>query len=220
MERVLVENLLNNLLNNQSIYWPWWGGALALGFIAVFFPLVLRRPLGISGLLGRLVHWKEENAAADSEEQLAEAGDLEAALMAATLARFGDEAARQNSAPSCDEPASSEAPGVRIRPAEHFLFFVAVVVGAFLAAMMHGTAELRWSLGPAFEAYFGDGLLSMGVLAGGGLMIGFGVRMGGGCTSGHGLTGCGAFQPASFLGTASFFGAGVAMAFALRGLLG
>ena len=220
MGPVSVQNPLSDLLPAQSIYWPWWAGALALGFIAIFFPLVLRRPLGVSGLLGRLVHWKEENEAADAEEQLAEAGDLEAALMAATLARFGDEAARQQAVPSCDEPAAGEGSSVRIRPAEHFMFFVAVLIGAFLAALMHGTAELRWSLGPAFESYFGSGALSMGVLAGGGLMIGFGVRMGGGCTSGHGLTGCGALQPASFLGTASFFGAGVAVAFALRSVLG
>lgn len=206
----------------DALYWPWWAGALALGSIAIFFPFVLGRPLGVSGFLGRIVHWREENAAADAEENVGE--DLEAALMAATLARFGSEAEDAQQAappvPSCDEPAAAAKPMARIRPAEHLLFFVAVTVGASVSALMKGTAELRWSLGPTFESYFGSGALSLGVLAFGGLIIGFGVRMGGGCTSGHGLTGCGAFQPASFIGTASFFGAGVVAAFALRGLLG
>jgi uncharacterized membrane protein YedE/YeeE len=43
--------------------------------------------------------------------------------------------------------------------------------------------------------------------------------MAGGCTSGHGLCGVSRFQPGSLLTTAAFFGAAVALSFALEAVL-
>jgi uncharacterized membrane protein YedE/YeeE len=43
-------------------YWPWWGGALALGSITFASVLLLRRPLGVSGSWERVLHWGRERS--------------------------------------------------------------------------------------------------------------------------------------------------------------
>ena len=54
----------------------------------------------------------------------------------------------------------------------------------------------------------------LGLLVGG-LLVGFGTRMASGCTSGHGLCGVSRLQKGSLVATVCFFGAGVAVSFAL-----
>jgi uncharacterized membrane protein YedE/YeeE len=70
-----------------------------------------------------------------------------------------------------------------------------------------------------FAALFGShSWLGPLMLCGGGVLVGFCTRMAAGCTSGHGLCGVSRFQAGSVLATACFFGAGVAVSFALGAL--
>lgn len=71
-------------------YWPWWLGAASLGAVTVSSCIVARRPLGVSGILGRFVRLREELAV--ERQRRAAAADhaaLEAALLAATADAFG-----------------------------------------------------------------------------------------------------------------------------------
>lgn len=108
----------------------------------------------------------------------------------------------------------------RDSPGVHLTFLVMLAVGGWLASLGHGDLTLKWDLGPDFTRLFGGGMGGVAVLLVGGMLTGFGTRMSGGCTSGHGLVGCGSLSVPSFLATAAFFGAGVALSLLLEGLLG
>jgi uncharacterized protein len=54
----------------------------------------------------------------------------------------------------------------------------------------------------------------------GGLLVGFGTRLGSGCTSGHGVCGIARLSPRSLVATLAFMGAGFAIVFVLRHVLG
>ena len=41
-------------------YWPWWMGGGLLAIVAIAFPLLNGAPLGVSGALARLLHWRSE----------------------------------------------------------------------------------------------------------------------------------------------------------------
>ncbi len=98
------------------------------------------------------------------------------------------------------------------------LYIAAIAMGSAIAAMQRGDWSVRTTLGPGFEALWGNGVLAVVALLGGGILVGIGTRMAGGCTSGHGLSGCSRFQPGSLVSTATFMAAAVAMTFVLRGL--
>lgn len=53
-----------------------------------------------------------------------------------------------------------------------------------------------------------------------GLLVGIGTRYGGGCTSGHGVCGMARGSPRSLAATAAFMGAGFAVVYLLRHVLG
>jgi uncharacterized membrane protein YedE/YeeE len=53
-----------------------------------------------------------------------------------------------------------------------------------------------------------------------GLLVGIGTRYGGGCTSGHGVCGMARGSPRSLAATAAFMGAGFAIVYLLRHVLG
>jgi uncharacterized membrane protein YedE/YeeE len=61
---------------------------------------------------------------------------------------------------------------------------------------------------------------SLPVLIAGGLLVGFGTRLGGGCTSGHGVCGICRFSMRSLVATMVFIGAGAAVVFVVRHLIG
>jgi len=202
----------------SAYYWPWWLGAAALAATAVLHLFLLKRPMAVSSSWARVIHWighREEEK--EEEEVLSDAAALEAALLQATLARFG-----QDQAPAADTPADAPAPAsgaVAMVPSRvHLTFLVSVLVGGLIAALASGNFQLRMDMGGDFERLIASGWAGWSVLLIGGTMVGFGTRMAGGCTSGHGLSGCGSLQPGSWAATASFFGMGVIVSMLLSHL--
>ena len=198
-------------------YWPWWAGSLALAAIAVGFWLLLRRPLGVSGSWSSIVGWREARALARSEAPFrvntAAMGD---ALLAATLAEFGEQATLQTltaAGAGTPSPARTISPPARAPWTVHLTFLVALLAGGFIASTLSGGFALRFDLGPAYTQLFGTGWHSWLLLMLGGTLVGFGTQMAGGCTSGHGLSGCSRLVPASLVATATFFATAVAISF-------
>lgn len=192
------------------------------------------RTLGASGLITKVVRAAEDPAAERASSAMAQKSpeELEAALMAATLAEMGDDFGAESidgdvdpSGPEPDSAAPGDVTGRRMGPASapahiplgaNLLFFFTLMVGGFLSATLHGTWAPGRTLGAAYDAMVGAWPASLVPLVLGGAMVGFGTRMGSGCTSGHGLSGCSRFQPASLLATACFFGVAVAISFAME----
>jgi len=188
-------------------HWPFWLGGIALGFIAVGFYVVARRPLAVSGAWARFV------AGPTRGPVVTDMTALEEALAAATRDAFPDAEA---AAPEAPAPAVPLRVATNVTWTAQTIFLASVFVGALTAALLSGSFAVRATLGADFVRIFGRGAASWVVLAFGGVLVGFGTRMAGGCTSGHGLSGCGRLQPGSLLSTASFFGAGIVVAFALE----
>jgi len=87
---------------------------------------------------------------------------------------------------------------------------------AFLAGLV--LAGLAWQAAGA-PLHLRTSLPGPWVIAAG-LLVGFGTRMGSGCTSGHGVCGLGRLSVRSLVAVASFMGAGMLAAYALRHVLG
>lgn len=138
------------------------------------------------------------------------------ALLAATLAEFGEQATLQSLArpgAGAKSPSKAISPGARAHWSVHLTFLAAMFVGGFIAATLNGTFALRFDLGPVYTQLFGSGWHSWLLLMLGGGLVGFGTQMAGGCTSGHGLSGCSRLVPASLLATAIFFATAVGISF-------
>lgn len=200
-------------------YWPWWIAAAALGALTVGAWLLTRRPLGVSGIMGRFVNLREELAVQRSERTLARDGAAaEAAILAMTREAFGD-------LPSLAEVPLGAAPrfpagrALAPRPSlgAHATFLVALALGGLLSRLLHGGLAPSTDLGPAFASLVGEGWRGWAALLAGGAMVGFGTTLAGGCSSGHGLFGCARLQPGSLVATALFFGAAVSVSFLLAG---
>ena len=198
-------------------YWPWWLGSLALAAITIGFWLLLRRPLGVSGSWANIVGWREARTVARAEAPLrVNAAAMGDALLAATLAEFGEQATFQSlSGPGAvaKSPSKTISPPARAHWSVHLTFLAAMFVGGFIAATLNGTFALRFDLGPVYTQLFGSGWHSWLLLMFGGGLVGFGTQMAGGCTSGHGLSGCSRLVPASMLATAIFFATAVGVSF-------
>ena len=99
------------------------------------------------------------------------------------------------------------------RPAERrtwreTLPFVAALIGApALAVAFHGAPDTHVT---------GD----TGLLLLAGLLVGVGTRLANGCTSGHGVVGMARLSPRSILATLTFLGAGFAVMFLARHVMG
>jgi len=198
-------------------YWPWWLGSLALASITVGFWLLLRRPLGVSGSWARIVGWRESRAIEHAEAPFrADTAAMGDALLAATLAEFGETATLQTlTTPRAHvaSPAGVLSPPARASWTVHVTFLAAMFAGGLIAAMVTGHFALRFDLGSTYAQLFGTGWHSWVLLMLGGSMVGFGTQMAGGCTSGHGLSGCSRLVPASLVATAIFFGSAVGISF-------
>ncbi len=198
-------------------YWPWWLGSLALGGVTVGFWLLLRRPLGISGSWSRILAWRESRAVELAEIPFrANVDGMGDALLAATLAEFGDQAMFQNLASTGVQtvsPSTALSPPSRAPWTVHLTFLTAMFVGGLIAAIYTGHFALRLDMGRVYTQLFGNGWQSWIILMLGGSMVGFGTQMAGGCTSGHGLSGCSRLVPASLLATSIFFGSAVGISF-------
>lgn len=206
-------------------WWTWWLGAIGLAFVTVGFWFTNRVTLGVSSSWDRIVSWRDDAklAEADAMMRATPADDLAAAMMAETLAEFGDEipddmkqSLMKDSSSAAPAPAKPE----RTRWTVHVTFLLAFVVGGFVGYVPAGDWQLRMDMGPDFVRLFGDGPESMVALVVGGMLIGFGTRLGGGCTSGHALSGCSRFQGGSLIGTAAFFGTAIVVSILLDIFLG
>lgn len=211
-------------------FWPAWIVAPALAALTVGYWIVLRRPLGVSGVLARFSRVREE-AEFDrgAAVLLAEQAALEAAMTAMTAEAFGSlpvaettAAAAPGEAVTTDWPAppprAAAAAEGRIcaptpRLSVHATFLVSLVVGGLLASLVRGSFGA--GMGSVFTAHLGAGPGALLALGAGGVLVGFGTSLCGGCSAGHGLTGCGRLMPGSLLATAVFFAAAVATSLAL-----
>jgi hypothetical protein len=226
-------------------YWPWWAGGASLAVVTVGCCIVARRPLGVSGILARLVNVREE-LRAERARAAGEAMDpaaLEELLAAATAEAFASGAAlplasgggapplvAAGPAASCATgSAGAPAPGscrgdcaspsARPTLAAHVLFLFALVAGGFLARTAHGGWTPAPDLGPIFERVVGTGARGAIALLVGGLLVGIGTSVSGGCSTGHGLSNCSRLQPAGVAATASFMASAVLTSLFLAGRL-
>jgi hypothetical protein len=226
----------------MTAYWPFWLTAPALGTITVGYWILLRRPLGVSGVLARFSRVREEAAVDRGFAALdADRAQLEAAMLAMTQEAFGiapeeDEASLEgpvappstntfdpaiaqqpDSTPVFEQPkgrACAATPSLR----EHAVFLVALVVGGLVASLARGSFGAMSAPGAGFSHAFAPGAGGLLALAGGGVLVGFGTALCGGCTAGHGLTGCGRLMPGSLVSTAVFFATAVGVSFLIAGL--
>jgi hypothetical protein len=193
-------------------YWPWWIGALALGGVSIGYLLFIGKMLGVSGSWAKVVGWRDEKAIASSAQELQQAdqGEVEDALLAATLAEFGAAAMDKDDSPSGESgndegKKQNKTPSVRYTPwTAHLVFLLAMFLGGFIAAVTSGEFKLEFQLSNIHSHIFGGPMEVWLSLLFGGMMVGFGTQMAGGCTSGHGLSGCSRLIPSSLLATVVF----------------
>jgi hypothetical protein len=205
-------------------YWSWWKGALALGALSVIFVLMIGRMLGVSGSWANIINWREDRKRQKTAAAFqANAPVMQNALLAATLAEFGEQKTQQLLAvQGMSMPAQSAARTpvlTSINWTAHLTFLAAMVVGGFLAAISSGHFELRLDLGATHTRLFGEAWHEWLVLLASGTLVGFGTQMGGGCTSGHGLSGVPRLSASSLVATAMFFASAVATSFFIEGLI-
>jgi hypothetical protein len=185
--------------------------------------LIERRTLGVSGFVQRTlqVFLRPEVSRQESQIIHADPAQLRAALLDATADETGIDEPEPVAAPRHAEAVETNAKHLRrhvVSARAALLYVAAIVIGSGIATLQRGSWTLTTTLGPRFEQLWGDGLLAVLTLFGGGIVVGFGTRMAGGCTSGHGLSGCSRFQLGSLTSTATFMAAAVATTFLLRGL--
>jgi len=197
-------------------FWPAWLGGLCVALIAVAYPVLTGRLLGVSGLYDLLLTSLRRRPAEETQT-VSSMAELEAALAAATLEAFGDDVVADDepgavsgaSGPEVAQVLAATLSPTRTRP----LFLVGLILGAALASLSAGDSWTLTSLGSHFDERFG-GDLAVGVVSlfVSGCMIGLGTRIAGGCTSGHGISGLACFQVGSFVSTATFWSTGTLVA--------
>lgn len=200
-------------------WWSWWLGSIGLGLVTIGFWYANRVTLGVSSSWDRIVGWREDARLVEADKMMraTPVNDLAAAMMAETIAEFGDEVpdSMRNTLVADPGAGALSSRPERTRWTVHVTFLMAFVVGGFVGYVPAGNWQLHTDMGPEFVKLFGDGPEAMVVLLLGGVLIGFGTRLGGGCTSGHGLSGCSRLQIGSFVGTAAFFGTAVVVSILL-----
>lgn len=205
-------------------YLPWYAGGAAMAAVVLVHWFLLHRMMAVSGRFTALVNRLRFGPEKKIDMSQAE---LEAALMAATAAAFGDDAIADDSEqkpPSGEaeqKPSGPEAEMPKLNQPQsattHIVFMVGLVLGGLLSVALAGRVNPSFGLrGEIFNGFFHSKASMAAVLVGGGVLVGFGTRMAAGCTSGHGLCGVSRFQSGSMLATASFFGAGIITSFVLR----
>lgn len=209
-------------------YWPWWLGALALTVVAVGYFYSLGIPCGVSGVFGRVVDWREEAKAHETELAMARNADrLKEQMMAEALAALQDlpeeerkQIEAEMRAAQAEEPTSADAAtAVRPHPAAQLAFLLAIAAGGLLAALSSGQWQIATTMGETYASFFGSGPVAWLVLFVGGMCVGIGTQMAGGCTLGHGITGNSSLQLGSLTATAAFFGTAVVASFLFMVLL-
>jgi uncharacterized protein len=197
-----------------STYWPWWLGALALGGLTPFVFVATGRMLGVSGFWSRALSRREQIEVAKAHALSLDAVKMEQALLEATIAQFGPDAAQlvATAPPTENHDRAWKAPPPLAWSA-NLTFLVCLAAGGGLASFLRGGWSISTSIEPELRSVAGAAWPFF--LLGGGFLVGFGTRMAGGCTSGHGLSGCSTFQRGSLIATAVFFLAGVVVSLLL-----
>jgi len=196
----------------SHIYLNWWWGGIALGLLTVMFRLLTGNTLGVSGSWRKVAFWRQENAndkAVKAFEQN-QAGAANA-LMAATMAEFGDDA--MDVLGHAAKPHPSAQAGKRAVPwTAHLLFLLGLGLGGLLWAGYTGNLHITTQLSQIHSKISGNFRDMSFMLLVGGFLVGMGTQMAGGCSSGHGLSGCANFSWSSMLATAIFFSTAVIVA--------
>jgi hypothetical protein len=200
-------------------YFPWFIGGAALAGVPVLHWILLRRNLAVSGRFTAIV---DRVRFGDLEEADMSQDEVAAAMRAATLEAFGEEALAELEASMPEPETTPQDEEVVVKARQdmptHLIFLLGLILGGFVASMLFGTFEVSSTLRGDLLAKTSGGntALSYVLLTFGGIFVGFGTRMSGGCTSGHGLCGVSRFQVASLAATAAFFGAGIAASLGLE----
>lgn len=201
----------------MNTYLNWWIGGLALAGLTVLFRLLTGRTLGVSGSWRKVVFWKQESANDAAASALMQNHDEATnALLAATLAEFGETAVAPTSTSNNSRtPATSTTQSV-VPWTAHLLFLVCMFLGGLIWALYTGNLHYQFALSKFHTQISGNPwVLSLELLIGG-FMVGFGTQMAGGCSSGHGLSGCANFSWASMLATAVFFCTAILVALLIK----
>jgi uncharacterized membrane protein YedE/YeeE len=197
--------------------WPFYLVGLALAGSMLAHWLVVRRMFAGSGRFTAIIDRIRQGP--DEEPEMS-ADEMMAALRAATIAEFGDDAI-QTPAPAAVGESLPPLPP-KLRFLDHGIFLVGLVLGGTVAVFVSGegfqpSVAMRSTY---FSQIFGDSTaVAAVVMAFGGVLVGFGTRMAGGCTTGHGLCGVSRFQLGSLVSTGAFFGGGVVVSLILGAFL-
>lgn len=200
-------------------YLNWWMGGLALGGITVLFRLLTGYTLGISGSWRKVAFWKQERENDKATAAIVQNQEGAAnALLAATLAEFGDNAMDAGKADSVAATAPGKAKQ-SVPWTAHLVFLLCLMLGGFLWAVMTGNFHLQFHLSAIHDQISGNlGNMSFMLLVGG-FLVGIGTQMAGGCSSGHGLSGCSSLSVSSLLATAVFFSTAVIAANLIKAVM-
>lgn len=203
-------------------YWPWWLGAIGLAAISVLNLALVGCLLGVSGSWAKVVDWKAERVRSAEHKALVEnKDDMDDALLAETLAEFGEGSVGELGGISEEELSDQTTPGVEQHTpwTVHLVFLVFMFVGGLLAAMLTDSFSIELTLSPTHSQIFGDNWEVWLALLFGGIMVGVGTQMAGGCTSGHGLSGCARLIPASLIATMTFMGSAIMLSLLMEATL-
>jgi hypothetical protein len=202
-------------------YWSWWLGGLGLAAVVLLHWFTLGRQMAVSGRFTALVN-RLRFGLSDSEVEAASMEDQLAAMRAATMEAFGEDAVAE-SVSTADVPQPRTRKPRQQPMTIHVLFLACLVLGGALSAALPGATVAGVTMGVRSETFidvFGSASWVAPLVLGlGGVLVGFGTRMSSGCTSGHGLCGVSRGSPAGLLATACFFGAGIVLSFVFRGLM-
>jgi uncharacterized protein len=152
---------------------PWLWGGLLLGLV-FFAAVLLVKPIGVSTqfviLDGILWNAVDGNVVVASED-----------------AKHGYTSTNPYLAKSGGKYAKNVANPVNYG----FVFVIAMMVGAFLSAVLRGgVARSEHSMPPVWRANFGDSVWKRYLAAfAAGVLVLYGARLAGGCTSGHMMSG-------------------------------
>ncbi|HKK13727.1 MAG TPA: transporter [Gammaproteobacteria bacterium] len=200
--------------------WPWWSGSLALSVLTLGYWAAFKRPLGVSGSWARIVMWRNDRAVGRAEAPFRSNPQLlKDALMAATVAHFGEQAvqealAARRSTGGAPQTAAAREPAklaARIPWTAHLTFLVMIAVGGLLTSALSSGIHPQFDLGALHKQLFGAGFGNWMTLFVGGGLVGFGTQLAGGCTSGHGLSGCSRLVPSSLAAIGIAFGTATAV---------
>lgn len=201
-------------------YLSWWMSGLALGGIAVLFRLLTGRTLGISGSWRKVAFWKQERENDKASQAITQNQEGAAnALLAATLAEFGDASVATTDTADNQSTASPAKTKQAVPWTAHAVFLISLIFGGFLWAIITGHFQLQFNLSAIHDHISGSFTNMSFMLLIGGFLVGMGTQMAGGCSSGHGLSGCSNLSWSSLVATGIFFSTAVVAANLIKAVM-